>query len=98
MIKIGFLINDPIDQGNLFCQYFASVFAIDNGNLTTATPRVLPICSRSEVSLNPASVLIKVLRILKSKTTHVPDGLPNILFKNLANVLCDPSAFNLILL
>ena len=34
-----------------------------------------------------------VLRNLKSKTSYGPDGLPNILFKNLANVLCDPLAF-----
>jgi len=46
----------------------------------------------SDVSLNPANVL-KVLRSLKSKTSQGPDGLPNILLKNLVIVLSDPFAF-----
>lgn len=88
----GLFTADPLEQSNLFNQYFASVFTVDDGKQPKITSRVLPNCSISNVDFNPTNVF-KVLKSLKSKTSHGPDGLPNILFKNLANVLCSPLAF-----
>ena len=79
----------PVQLSLMFNQYFASVFTTDDGKQPTVTSKVLPDCSISNVFLK----VFNVIRDLKSKTSHGPDGLPYILFKQLANVLCDSLAF-----
>ena len=86
----GKLSTDATEQANIFNKYFASVFTIDNRK----SP---PVRSSQKGQLNDVSFtpgkICNVLKKLKTKFSSGPDGLPNVFFKQLADVLCWPLSF-----
>ena len=83
------LTSDPIEQANVFNNYFASVFTVDNGVLPTVPPRTDKDIACDSVTFTIDNVR-KALLALKSSTSSGPDGLPNVLLKNLAYSVCNP--------
>lgn len=88
----GRLITSSIEKANIFNQYFASVFTVDNGNAPVRNFKLEQNCALADVEFSPIKVY-RALRSLKPKTSHGPDGLPNILLHNLAGVVCGPLSF-----
>jgi hypothetical protein len=88
----GNLVSNPTDKSNLFNQYFASVFTVDDGKSPVFPLRTSNGCIMNDVCFTPAKV-INVLKSLKPKSSCGPDGIPSMLFKRLAHALGNPLAF-----
>jgi len=88
----GNLASSSGDKSNLFNEYLASVFTVDNGKYPSLPLRISNDCTKNNICFTPAKVT-NVLKSLKPKSSYGPDVLPNILFKRLARVLSNPLAF-----
>jgi hypothetical protein len=82
-------IIDPSEKANLFNEYFASVFTVDDKKSPVCDLKVKENMQLCNVEFSPAKVY-KALRSLKPKCSHGPDGLPSILLHNLAGILSEP--------
>ena len=72
----------------------------DNGTLPTLLARKERVFSTLEVISFRSDQIRKLLKKLNAKTSSGPDGLPPIVFKNVANSLASPLAklYNLLML
>ena len=93
------VLSDP-DKAELLNDYFLSVCTEDDGNLPQLVTRKEEEGSTLEIVVFRSDQIRKLLKKLKAKTSSAPDGLPPIIFKNLANYLANPLAkiFNLLML
>ena len=85
----GSLTNNPKEKAELFNNYFSSVFTVDDGCLPEFVDRVDESTRLFDVDFTP-EIVFKVLHKLKPSTSHGPDGIPNLLLKNLARELSVP--------
>ena len=96
----GELVLDDQKKAELLNDYFVSVCTKDNGLL----PPLPPIVAEDEPKLESITFNVHKIKLtlkkLKNKFSSGPDGLPPILFKNLANQLAYPLAkiFNRLIL
>ena len=88
----GKLITSPLGKANIFNQYFASVFTVDDGRTPVCNLKTHNNCKLSNVEFSPWKVH-KALRSLKPKYSYGPDGLPSIMLHNLARVISGPLSF-----
>jgi len=83
------LTSDPVEQANVFNDYFASVFTVDNGVLPDVSPR-----STNDIYCDSVVFTVDIVRksllALKPSTSAGPDGLPNVILKKLAHSVCTP--------
>ena len=86
------LVSNPADKSNLFNEYFAFVFTVDDGKNPSLPLQTSHGSIKNNVFFTPAEVT-SVLKSLKPKSSYGPDGLPSVLFKKLAFALCNPLAF-----
>ena len=83
------LTSDPTEQANVFNNYFANVFTVDNGMLPNLPPRIDEHIACDSIMFTIDNVR-NALLALKPSTSSGPDGLPNVLLKNLAHSVCIP--------
>ena len=88
--EVGTLVEDDAVKADVFNRYFSSVFTVDNGKVPFN--KSLSKTALNNVSFTPIQVC-NFLKKLKAKHSSGPDGLPSMLFKQLADVLCFPLAF-----
>ena len=86
----GQVLVSDVDKANAFNKYFSSVGVTDNN--------IIPCCDAAPMSDSLESIKITgtdvliAIRKLKRKLSCGPDGLPPILFKELASSLSEPLA------
>ena len=83
------LTSNPVEQANVFNDYFATVFTVDNGILPYVSPRTNDDISCDSILFTVDNVC-KALLTLKPSTSSGPDGLPNVLLRKLAFSICNP--------
>ena len=90
------ILGDP-EKANLLNSYFVSVGTIDNGVLPPLPVLVEEADSKLDLITYRTQQIRLILKKLKNKISSGPDGLPPILFHNLANQLAYPltTIFNL---
>jgi len=96
----GELVLDNQDKAELLNNYFVSMCTNDNGILPPLVARtVAEVTTLDLVVFSSDQIRIK-LKKLKAKISSGPDGLPPIVFKNLANYISSPLAkiYNLLML
>jgi len=92
MGSFGNLVSNSTDQSELFYQYFASVFTVDDDESPVFSLRTSNGCMKNGVCFTPSKVA-EVLNSLIPKSSYGPDGLPSMQFKRLAHAICNPFAF-----
>ena len=93
----GQMVLDDSEKSNLLNSYFVSVGTIDSGFLPPLPVLVEEADSKLDLITYRTQQIRLILKKLKNKISSGPDGLPPILFHNLANQLAYPLAtiFNL---
>ncbi|XP_065682347.1 uncharacterized protein LOC136095549 [Hydra vulgaris] len=77
---------------DVFNKHFGSVFANDN-NYSTFINSYVDDSIGIKTVLFPPEAVYKSLKEIKASTSYGPDGIPNILLKKLAHLLCIPLSF-----
>jgi len=72
----GNLVSSSVDQSNLFNEYFASVFTVDDGKYPSLPIRTSNDYTKNNICFTPAKVT-NVLKSLKPKSSYGPGGLRN---------------------
>ena len=85
----GSSAHSHIEKAEALNEFFSSVFTQDNDMLPIMGRRLDTATSLSHIVFHPLKVR-NSLKALKSKVSSGPDGLPSILFKRLADHLCEP--------
>ena len=84
------LSSNPVEQANAFNNYFSSVFTVDNGIIPQVQSRTNNnndiFCDTVDFTVDNVR---KALLHLKPSTSSGPDGVPNILLKQLAYSICN---------
>jgi hypothetical protein len=90
------LIVDTQEKTNVFCNFFASTFTSDDGQLPNVSKSVNSETEFSCVHFTP-EVVTRTLKSLPSKLSTTPDDLPPFLLRNIADAIAYPlcSIFNL---
>jgi hypothetical protein len=86
------LITSLAERTNVFIQYFASVFTVDDGRNPVCNSKTDQNCTISDVEFIPRKMYI-ALSSLNPKHSYGPDGLPSIMIHNLARVVSEPLLF-----
>jgi hypothetical protein len=85
-VKVGASTNNltthPVEQANVFNEYVASVFTVDNGVMPHMPRRTNNDVSCDSIVLTVDNVH-KALLTLKPSTSSGPDRLPDVLLKSL---------------
>ena len=81
------LTSNPSEIANIFNDYFASVFTVDDGKDPNFKDRTSELLEK--ISFTP-DVVLSVLKGLKSSCSSGPDGIPNIILKRCAHGLVAP--------
>ncbi|XP_065681410.1 uncharacterized protein LOC136095105 [Hydra vulgaris] len=77
---------------DVFNNHFGSVFTNDN-NFSPFINSYVDDLIGIETVLFPPEAVYKSLKEIKTSTSYGPDGIPNILLKKLAHLLCIPLSF-----
>ena len=85
----GNLINDIDEKCAMLNTYFSSVFTDDNSQLPPFNVNLPPNVSISDINICTFDIS-SVLRNLKGKCSHTPDGVPQLILKNLWDILAFP--------
>ena len=94
----GDIVLENMEKAELLNSYFTSICTVDNGISPTVSS-----CAQDTETLNNVlfwpDLIIKSITKFKNKTSSGPDGLPTILFKQLAYQLAHPLTiiFNIIM-
>ena len=96
----GELILGNREKAELLNHYFVSMCTDDNGILPPLEARKDADDSTLDLVVFRSDQIRQKLKKLKAKTSSGPDGLPSIVFKNLANYIASPLAkiYNLLML
>lgn len=86
------LTSDDSRKANIFGEYFGSVFTKDDGSLPEIKSRIEESVKLDSVDFSIDKVY-KTLRRLKPSTSCGPDGLPNVILKNLACSISAPLSY-----
>jgi hypothetical protein len=86
------LVSDDSEKANIFGKYFGSVFTTDDGSLPAIQSRIEESISLDSIDFSVDKVH-KTLMRLKPSTSCGPDGLPNVILKNLASSISAPLSY-----
>ena len=86
------LVTDDRRKADIFGKYFGSVFTTDDGSLPAVKSRTEESTSLETIVFTVDNV-DKTLRRLKSSVSCGPDGVPNVILKNLTSSISVPLSY-----
>jgi hypothetical protein len=87
----GEFITDDFGRANFFNDFFRAVCTVDNGVTQAFDNRMKDGAALDNIEFNRGTAMRAIKRLLNN-TASGPDGMPPIVYKNLAQSLAEPLA------
>ncbi len=85
----GVLHVSEVEKARILNECFARNFTTDDGNIPQAESRVPEGVGINSANFSPFKIK-QIIKKIKPKKSHTPDGIPAVFFKKLDNQLCAP--------